>query len=303
MIVLSETTDMKVIWSDARATAKPDVNFFQKQGADWALLHLTRGSAPLLHGNTQQSNAAAAIEFNGAVSVQLESGESGNADWEFHFIQYIMEPVARATYAAPNPVGGSLVLDLTEKNIQFRLDSRTSSAPYPDQKVAQSATGPGGSSQRRNGFVDHPNDAFPMVWENYLTGANVFLVRLQKQIYFHTAFVAKDKLNRRSTDYIPLANVIWNAAWDFGIAWSKDETDAFQPAPYGLFSTFGVGDVSKTYPPRELAKMFESPTTQASEMYGDIHAGFMAAALGANADNANCHAFRWWPSDFTPQFS
>jgi hypothetical protein len=294
MDVLFETANMTVTSSDGRTRARPGLSISYQPGLQKAVLHLTRGSNAIVAGDRNDSAAAAAIEFTGAVEVRLARGESGNAGFEFNFIQYVMEPICRATYAGLAGEG-SIVMNVTEPVAQYRLDSRSDVAPFPNRIPAQSSVGPRGAVLRTNRFGDHPNGDFYLIWPNRRTQKRNFLVRVQKQLQFLTAFTVK---NRGDSTYQLLSYVNWSAAWDFGVSWRTNAEDASVASAYEQISLFNVGDVSREDPPGVLLGLFEDPS---GEMYADIHGRLVQSAL-SEVDNANCSYSVDWPKGFIPLF-
>jgi hypothetical protein len=304
MIVLTETATMSL--NDTGVV--PGVSLTTRGGWPFAVLHLTKGSRAIIAGNAVQGAGAGAVAFSGAVDAIKEPGDS-TGDWEFNFIQLLYQPVQKFHYAGFDKSDGSMVLDVTEQIPQYRLDSDAARAPYPVTQAATVTALPRPATARRpkdirdappdlrfsNNFEDHPNVAnLFLVNKNYLTGADNYLIRAQVHRYFVTAFVVKDKLNRRFSGYLPLAYMTWKIIWDAAIWWQTTSKTANVMINRKEYTAEAA---KKTYPPAEVAKLIETPTTNANEMFSQINFTQFSNAFNATANNRNCTASRGWPSD------
>lgn len=301
MIVYNETTRMNVVHSGGgQADANPDISLTNRGGVYLAVLHLTRGKGRVIGGQTNQgARNVAAIEFSGSVDVTMEGDSPG--DWEFNFIQLIYQPLQRLTYAGVTPEDGSMVMTLTEASPQYRLDNADpATAPYSHRDPAVPVLGSRGRSGFGNSAFDHPNAGnLFLVAKNYVTGKTNYLIRAQKQYFFFTAFVAKDTLNRRSSDYVTLAHVRWMILWDAGIWYN---TASFAANPFMMRRKFDVDPVVRAGAPAEFRRMIERPTTDPREMFGAINREQFNSAFNTTSDNRNCQASDKWPVDIAPSF-
>ena len=201
-----------------------------------------------------------------------------------------------------------MVLNVTEPVPQYRLDFDAARAPFPVTKPATATMLPRTAAKRprdvrdappdirfANHFEDHPNvSTLPLVNNNYLTRADNYLVRAQVHRYFFTAFVAKDTLNRRSSDYIPLAYITWRTIWDGLVVWktrSREAAWAMHKKEYN------ADPVTTAYPPAKYASLIEKPTVNPTEMFSEINTTTFSNALSATANNRNCMASKDWPTD------
>jgi hypothetical protein len=303
MIVLADTATMSL--NDTGVV--PGVSLTTRRGLPLAVLHLTKGSPAIIAGHAYQGAGAGAVAFSATVDAIKETGDS-TGDWEFNFIQLLYQPIQKFHYAGFNKSDGSMVLDVTEQVPQYRLDSDAARAPYPVPQVAKVTALPRSSAARprdvrdappdlrfANDFEDHPNVAnLFLVNKNYLTGVDNYLIRAQVHRYFVTVFVVKDKLNRRFSDYLPLAYMTWKIIWDAAVWW---QTSSMTANVIVNRKEYGADAAKKTYPPAEFAKLIEKPTTNANEMFGQINFANFSSAFNATANNRNCTASAGWPSD------
>jgi hypothetical protein len=300
MIVLSDTAKMKL--DDIGVV--PGIGLTTRNGLPFAVLHLTRGSRAIIAGNTVQGAGAGALKFSASVDGIMEKGDS-TTDWEFNFIQLLYQPVQMFHYAGFHPSDGSMLLNVTEPVPQYRLDSDAARAPYPVSDAANAVPMPVPAKPPRdirdsppdkqfsNKFEDHPNVAnLFLVNKNYLTGVDNYLIRATVQRHFLTAFVAKDKLNRRSSDYVILSYIAWMVIWDgifFWLTRRKIVNSIVQRKVY-------IAEPPQTtHPPRALAGLIERPTTNASNMFSEINFTSFNNAFNATADSHYCTASAKWP--------
>jgi hypothetical protein len=306
MIVMSEQVNMQApIYSDANSRAIPGA--YIDNSTMILILHLTRGSQYVKQGIVNQNVPQSfAIDFSAYVPVKEERGDNPG-DWDINFIQLIYQPVLKLTYAGADPEDGSIVKLLTEPVPQWRLDAipakSNGTPPFPHNKpkFRIGATGPD-PTRYGNSFGDHPNaQSLFLIQPNLITGRDNYLIRAQKVVHFFTAFVARDRLGRRSTDYIPLAYVQWFAIWDFGIKYYGGNPPKSMDK-FIIGRQFWVGNVVKQYPPADMARMIERPTTNDNEMYAEINADQVDNAFYAKAINRNNQPFTYWLSDHSASF-
>jgi hypothetical protein len=305
MIILTETARMSL--TDAGVV--PGINLTTRGGWPFAVLHLTKGSRAVIAGRTVQGAGAGAVKFSGSVDAITERGDS-TTDWEFNFIQLLYQPVQRFVYAGFDRSDGGMILDVTEPTPQYRLDSDPARAPFPISDPANSMTLPPTATtpprdvrdrppdtRFSHQFEDHPNVSnLFLVNKNYLTGADNYLVRAQVERHFFTAFVAKDKLNRRSSDYIILAYTTWKTIWDAMIWWYT----ASKIADVAMIKKeYKAEPIKYTYPPSQFAKLVERPTTNRMEMFSEINLFCFQKAFNATANNGYAKALTDWPQGET----
>lgn len=302
MIIVTETAKMSL----ADNGVVPGISLTTRGGWPFAVLHLTKGSRAIIAGRAVQGAGAGALDFSASVDAIMEPGDSAT-NWEFNFIQLLYQPVQRFVYAGFTSSDGGMILDVTEPTPQYRLDSDPARAPYPVPDAATATPLSSAAATRprdirdsppdmrfSNHFEDHPNVSnLFLVNKNYLTGADNYLVRAQVERYFLTAFVAKDKLNRRTSDYVILAYITWKTIWDGTIWWATNSKVANVIVNRKVY---GAEPAKLTYPPSELAKLVERPTTNRMEMFSEINLFCFQKAFNATANNGYAKALTAWPT-------
>ena len=306
----------------------PGMTITRRGPLEFAALHLTKGSGPIIAGHDVQGAGAGALAFSASVDAIKERGDS-TTDWEFNFIQFLYQPIQKFHYAGFTKSDGSMVWDVTEPLPQYRLDSDAARAPFPVPTTAtermllpqtaweqswiagqqRSAATPARGRPRdvrdappnirfENKFEDHPNVSNLFLKnKNYKTGADNYLIQAQVHRYFFTAFVARDKLNRRSSDYIPLAYITWRTIWEATVYW---QTISQISTPIMTKKEYKADPVTTTYPSAKYAKLIEAPTRNPNQMFSRINFTNFNNATKATADNRNCMASADWPQAVRP---
>jgi hypothetical protein len=310
VIILSETAKMSL----ADNGVIPGMSLTKRLSSGvtlpFAVLHLTKGSGAIIAGHAVQGAGAGAVDFSASVDAIKEKGDS-TTDWEFNFIQLLYQPIQKFHYAGFTKSDGSMVLDVTEPIPQYRLDSDAARAPFPVTKAATATVLPQTAAKRPrdvrdappdirfgNNFEDHPNVSnLFLVNKNYKTGADNYLIQAQVHRHFFTAFVARDKLKRRSSDYIPLAYITWRTIWEGTVYWMTKSNKA---TVILTKKEYKADPVTTTYPSAPYAKLIEAPTNKSSEMFSEINFTNFKNAFNATADNRNCMASADWPQAVSP---
>jgi hypothetical protein len=139
------------------------------------------------------------------------------ATWDIGFIQLINESVSSYYFAGANSSEGSVIIDFAEKPSRYILDCEENSGPLRNSPPPAQITAPFPGTEMRVVYSattnDHPVDTMELVWENFATKKDNYLIRAQKTIALCTAFVVRDR--SVPGPFSILSYVTWHAAWDF----------------------------------------------------------------------------------------
>jgi hypothetical protein len=141
------------------------------------------------------------------------------ARWDIGFIQLMNESVSSYYFAGPDSSDGSVIIDFAENPSQYILDCEDNSAPLRNSPPPAQIAAPFPGTAMRVVYSattnDHPVDTMELIWTNFATHKDNYLIRAQKKIDVCTAFVTRDRNSSSPGPFSILAYVNWHAAWDF----------------------------------------------------------------------------------------
>lgn len=287
--------------------ALPDVSFVTRKNAPLAVMHLTRGSRPILHDTLRRAADAAAIQITGTVTVEAMSQED-LAPWRFHLVQFFMDVSNDAFYAGESSSEGSMHYDLSPPGSplynQYMLDADPAdddNFPFVDKgkpRIARVGQFPNLFTVSVS-MTDHPYQDLLMKIQNFATGKPNYLYRAFRWIDVITVFVARNL--DEGGEFKPLAYVGWSGVWNYTLKWTKNPSGFDIGLGQRIQAWFNVGQPGQGAPVEQrVAAMIKNPPTDLSDTYNSVARNQFRTQMYANASAGGVYATREWSNPVPP---
>jgi hypothetical protein len=205
------------------------------------------------------------------------------------------EPVSYYHFAGLNDTDGSVIMDFSDDT--YLLDSEKYWFGFANDSASTSRPDPQQAQGQTMGIIvsattnDNPLDEMPLVWPNYLTNKDNYLVRAERHFDIYTAFVVRDRANPGGPFDI-LAHFAWHGFWEFALTRHRNTLGA--PTASDEQSDFWADPFVKGPPQDAKIAQQIARASRDDEMYNPNARAKLVAVLNATADNTWMKAFRRW---------
>lgn len=289
--------------------ATPGVSYVQRGSEPFAVLHLTRNSAPIVADTVRKLSDISAIRIKASISVQSDNPREdlAGSDLRFRFVQFFALTDQRAYYAGPISGDGNMYLDFASKpafsgegDMLLDTESKSKIFPYFEMYPPQYLRINPSLWSVNLVMDDHPFHDLPLRLSNFYTRKFNYLCTASKSFNVVTALVARDFTDASKPKLTFLGRMVWGAELGCTLRWSKDKDSlVVNPAEYAT-RRFYCND-AEMGPDPNLIPVIEGLNDSTETMNDSARAAYRTV-VGSTSNNRNVRVFEKWSSERVEKF-